>query len=299
MGRFVFKSSPYINMLMNTGFKMVNDLRNKDLTLLMLDHFKKDPNLTAEIGLYFEKNEINDIFQQYFAHASGRVNHHFRCENTVWALQENKKAMLKELKLAKTLQCSFSVIHLTASPTASRFFPKEKRMRQSLPLFIDLNKIGEDFNHDFYLENIYSNIPFYRQLFAQFREKDLKHIHFCMDLGHAKACSKNTISEWYEFLRELETHGHKIHFHLHMNYGFADDHLSLIEYMYPRGDWFSGGMLYDHLMRDLITSFPDSRKIFEVKPEYAISNMAYVKRMLDEAHHKSIPACTPFHSYKA
>jgi len=49
-------------MFMNKGFKMVNDLRNKDLPMLMLDHVKKDPDLTAEIGFYFEKNETTMNF---------------------------------------------------------------------------------------------------------------------------------------------------------------------------------------------------------------------------------------------
>jgi hypothetical protein len=70
--------------------------------------------------------------------------------------------------------------------------------------------------------------------------------------------------------RQLTTEvGFYFDFHLHMNNGFEDDHLSLIEYTYPQGDWFSGGILYDHLIKELIVNFPKSRKIFEVKPEYA------------------------------
>lgn len=41
-------------------------------------------------------------------------------------------------------------------------------------------------------------------------------------------------------------------------------------------------MLYDRLLRELVMDYPNSRKIFEVKPEFAGSNMDYVQRLLEE-----------------
>jgi sugar phosphate isomerase/epimerase len=268
--------------MMKTGFKMVNDPRNKELLRPMVERFRQNAGVHAEVGFYFSPNETDELFKDAFRHSSGRVAHHLRHNNTVMALKDRPTDILREIKHAKSMSSEYSVIHLAASNPGKSVYDQLEVMERTLPLFAELNRIARDHDYAFYLENIYYNVPFYRGLFYQMMEDGLDRIHFCMDLGHAKACSENTIGEWYEFLRELESNGRKIHFHLHLNYGVEDDHLSMIEYTATQGDWFSGGVLYDRLIRELILDFSYHRKIFEVKPDHAISNIDYVQRLLGE-----------------
>ena len=267
---------------MKTGFKIVNDPEKKDQLLSILKRFIADERLHVEVGNYFPENEMNEIFGDVFGKTFGRVTHHCRHHNTVLSLRDRQNDIIREVEYAKSLNSSYSIIHLAVSNPGRSVFDQLEIMDRSLPLFAELNDIAREHDYAFYLENIYYNIPFYRGLFNQIRDEGLERIHFCMDLGHAKACSENTINEWYEFLRELQYHEQQIHFHLHMNYGRHDDHLSMIEYTPSQGDWFSGGIVYDRLIRELIMDFPDCRKIFEVKPGYALSNMDYIQRLLGE-----------------
>jgi len=268
---------------MKTGFKLVNDPEKKELLLPILKRFQQDVRLHAEFGNYFPENPMNEIFADFFRDTNSRLTHHCHPDNTVLSLREIHADIIREVEYARSLNSSYSVIHLASTNPGRSVYDQLEVMERSVPLFAELDRIARDYDYAFYLENIYYNIPFYRGLFHQIQDKNLERIHFCMDLGHAKACSENTMGEWYDFLLELKKYRRKIHFHLHMNYGHSDDHLSMIEYTPSQGDRFSEGILYDRLISELITDFSDSRKIFEVKPWYALSNMDYVQRLLEES----------------
>ena len=174
-----------------------------------------------------------------------------------------------------------SVIHLITEKSEEDKYSSQSLLEQSMMYLKNLNETA--INHDtiFYLENIYKPVSFYTQLFNRIKAEGYTKLGFCFDIGHAKVWSGNTISAWMELLKEFRRMEIELHFHIHMNYGQNDDHLSFLEFQRLKGDKFSEFRDYRDILAEIDQEFPQATKIFEVKPEYAIMNIEYCNAVLN------------------
>jgi hypothetical protein len=143
-----------------------------------------------------------------------------------------------------------------------------------------------------YVENTFHPIPFYEALFDEVAARGFVRIHQCFDLGHAKVWSDQPLAEWLDFLERQQRAGRRLHFHLHANHGFIDDHLSFVEAErlgMIRPDSYLGAWSYFDALDQVRRRFPSSRKVFEVPADEALANMELVTQRLAER----IPSVPP------
>jgi hypothetical protein len=128
-------------------------------------------------------------------------------------------------------------------------------------------------------------------LFALVERLELRYIHCCFDLGHAKIWSPESLPQWLQWLHELEIKDVRLHFHLHANNGLTDQHLTFVESEslgLNGSDGYTQAWDYFAAIAQLHQQFPDSRKVFEVKPALAVENMDLVmSRTFDPAYSAS------------
>lgn len=258
---------------MNLGFKIVNNPDRKNEIVEVLDFFKVHSGYMIEVGFYFEPKDMDQLFLHYFNDESYRVNFHSTAGHSVFALQESEEAVRQDLDIAKKYNSAYSIIHLTPNQEFDRNLGQTDKLELSLKYLTRLNQIAEQANYTYYLENTYHSISFYLKLFKEIRKRQLDNIHFCFDIGHAKVWSHNTFREWYRFIGDLYAREFDLHFHLHMNHGVSDEHLSIVEYDTDVKDDFSEMFSYRQILTMLCMNFPAVRKIFEVKSDYALQNM--------------------------
>lgn len=266
--------------MLNIGFKVENLTRDRGTIRELLSYFKHNHQYLLEIGFCHDNPSMNAFFQSVCKDELHRIITHNRHKNSVISLYQREEKMLEELSISKSLNSQYSIIHLTESKEVESLFTEKDLIFKGIPLLEKLNRIAVEHNFAYYLENTYHGIDFYKELFDLMGRKELQNIHFCFDIGHAKVWSYNTLAEWYQFLHYLKKTGVKLHFHLHLNDGSADEHLSFMEANHTGGDMFSGYIHYENVMRSLIYQFPHERKIFEVKPKFAIPNIQYIARLL-------------------
>lgn len=101
----------------------------------------------------------------------------------------------------------------------------------------------------FHVENIFEDEPFMRAFFTRLAELGAAPAAgFCLDTGHARAYSSNPLPQWSALIRDLRAFGFSIHYHMHLNDGSGDQHLSLSEasvsgLLEERSHWAPQGFL--------------------------------------------------------
>jgi hypothetical protein len=259
------------------GIKIVNYYPNKDLITRALEYFKVNKELFLELGLYFSSNLLDVVFFGYAMNEYRRINFHANHKKPVLSVINNSAGIIEDLKIAKSLSSKYSVIHLSENQEYENKFSKKKLLTKSTENLEELNQIAIDNNYHFYLENTFQNVEFYQELFEKVVAKNLYNIHFCFDIGHAKVWSNESVSNWFSFLDNLVSNEKKIHFHLHLNNGENDDHLSFPEFENDYSDQFSEGETYETIFGEIMKKYPDFRKIFEVKTDMIFKNLLYVQ----------------------
>jgi sugar phosphate isomerase/epimerase len=279
---FVNKQTIKLMIMMNTGIKIENYLEDKGIITELLNYFKHNRQYLLELGFYHKPNALHELFSEYCKNEFKRIVTHNRHRNSVISLYRGTQKLLKELYFSKQLNSQYSIIHLTESKAEEDLFTEPELLFKGFPQLEKLNNIASQYNYHYYLENTYHGISFYKELFGLVKRKDLDRIHFCFDIGHAKVWSANTLREWVDFLEFLKFNDIRIHFHLHLNSGTKDEHLSFMECNHTGGDNFSDYVRYEDVFRDLIFRFPEERKIFEVKPKFAVPNIQFINRLLSK-----------------
>jgi Xylose isomerase-like TIM barrel len=79
-------------------------------------------------------------------------------------------------------------------------------------------------------ENTFEGVDFHRRFFKRLLDLGANHdVGFCLDLGHTKVFSSNSLDEWLSLIKELHASEINVHYHVHVNRGDIDDHLTLCE----------------------------------------------------------------------
>jgi sugar phosphate isomerase/epimerase len=208
-------------------------------------------------------------------------------EHRVFNFSKKVPSVIEDISLYKQLNCSYGIIHLTSRSEALK--SERYIYGQGLQQLKLVDKIGKDMGFEFYLENVHQSLDFYKRMLEDARKLRLTNIHFCFDLGHAKVYSPidgTTITDWVLWLKTLR----KVHFHLHNNWGrksLKTPHWKLDKHMpfgnNTEGDDFSEGVEYVNLVHQLENEFPESKKVFEVKPNFGLNNMRTILDLPKEA----------------
>ncbi|CAL1239030.1 sugar phosphate isomerase/epimerase family protein [Candidatus Methylocalor cossyra] len=256
------------------GFKVVDE---RAAALGPVLDYAVDRGLPVEVGLYFSDRDALALLERRLADTGVPVNAHsdhgryhaFNFDRTRGLLEEH-------IRLARQLGSAYSIVHTGASPMTQR----PSRQSALFRLLVDNLARAEDLctalDYRLHLENVYHPLAFYRELFAAIQRQGLRRIHFCFDIGHAKIWSSESLDDWLNFLDELVREGFALHFHLHANRGFADEHLALAEAQalaIAEPDDYYNPYGYPGAFRKVGERFPDAVKIFEVKLEQAIPNL--------------------------
>lgn len=265
------------------GFKIVDRYQEEIQPLLQAALQNNNP---VEIGFYFHNLEANEAIWRTLPGNGLAINTHLdhRIYN-LSTLHEHLPPLAVEIDHIKTLGSDYSIIHVAPSPFTIQAKSNPELLDTLHTSLCSLNDLCEKKQYAVFIENTFGGITFYRELFTWIAKAQLSSIHFCFDIGHAKVWSGNNLASWIAFLQDLRGEGFQLHFHLHNNRGKFDDHLSFLESA-EEGlnniDAYSGKYNYLQALQRIEALFPNSRKIFEVKPHLAIANMEFVASALNE-----------------
>lgn len=229
-----------------------------------------------EVGCYFGEETALELIANRLKDTPVKVNTHSNQNRIhIHNLHETHACFATHIQQALTIGSRYSIVHVSNYPTTCRVSngsTLRKRLSNNLQRAEELCTL---YNYRLHIENDFQSISFYRYLFEHIRDLNLKCLHFCLDIGHAKIWSNETLSQWLDFAEELVREGFSIHCHLHANSGFGDEHLSIAEARIrgitePDGDFNPFG--YPLAFWEVDRRLPEAIKIFEVKSTEAIAN---------------------------
>ncbi len=261
----------------NIGFKIVD--KDEEVVFTILKEVQSQ-NCPLEIGLYGESQKVRSFCKTLDSPLNIHFNH---IAYSLGEVEKYKTLFFKEIEIAKSLGADYGIHHMAKYPMTAQSGYQTALIKEVL----ERMQIVEDFalQQDFevYIENTFESINFYQKVFYGLKERYTKKLNFCFDIGHAKVWSGDDFKSWMVFLSELKSLGFKLHFHLHANRGLIDEHLSLLEVNdmgFDGNDGVFSDLTYAQMFQEIQDTFPDERKIFEVKPHLAIENRDFVKQLL-------------------
>lgn len=198
---------------------------------------------------------------------------------SLFGLGQREAALREQLGQAVRLGARYVITHCSPYPMTVR----RERQAEVLTHLLGGLKVAvaacADHALGLHIENTYHDIPFYRSLFQAAASAGLDEVGFCFDIGHAKVWSTHTLAEWMALLRDIDQDGRRIHFHLHANGGFQDDHLSFLTADHlglSAADAFTAPGDYYQALAQIAEAFPSSLAVFEVPASEAIENRTHV-----------------------
>jgi sugar phosphate isomerase/epimerase len=266
----------------NFGYKIV-DLDAAAIKPVILDSL--NPGRPLEIGLYFANNSARQLLADLLdEHPHPAVNTHLNHHKiNVFNANETMNHLRQQIDLSLSLRSSYSITHISRFPLPTKASRRRPLAEKLLANLQRIEGLCREYRYPIFIENTYHGLNFYRRLFKLIEFAELRHIHFCFDIGHAKVWSGATLEEWFTFLQELQDKGTLIHFHLHANRGLSDEHLSFVqaESLGITGpDEFTEKWDYFTVLNEIDWRFPESRKVFEVPAKEAIENLALIEKRL-------------------
>lgn len=265
------------------GYKIVEKNREEIVPVVQAALAQHRP---LEVGLYFGNRAAWDFILGSLQEAGWPIpiNTHLDHQRlslfTIAAMQEQ---LHQQLMQAQELRSAYSITHLHNTPTSQRPAHRQSLAEHLTRQLLVMEAICAEYQHPIFIENTYHNLEFYRWFFALVERLGLRYIHHCFDIGHAKIWSQESLPEWVLWLHELADKGFQLHFHLHANHGLADEHLAFVEVEQEglnAADGYTVKWDYFEAMAALQAAFPTSRKVFEVKPWYAVKNMEFVMQRI-------------------
>lgn len=263
------------------GYKIIDKSR-EDIAPVVASALAED--LPLEVGFYHHNAAARDLLSSELANSGLRVNTHLDHNKLpIYGIRHKSDEVKANIEASLELGSRYSVTHVSAYPMPRRAAVQTSVWSNIENNLTELNRLCSEYDYDIHVENTFHNLEFYKQLLSTVIERDLKHIHFCFDIGHAKVWSEQTLPMWVDYLDQAIQQGIRIHFHLHANHGITDDHLSFVE---AEAQGITGKDAYTELwsyyeaLRVLMDRFPESRKVFEVKPQVAIANLLHIREKL-------------------
>lgn len=236
-----------------------------------------------EVGFYKCEASVRDMVRRRIE--PEKLNVHFNHKHyAIVNIDRARDTFAKDIEAAKHLGATYAIQHISSTPMTKQNGYVERMYDTLLELIEQTESLCETHDFNIYIENTYEPLAFYEKLYTAILERGCRHIHFCFDIGHAKVWGGHNFADWMHFLSKLQSMGFSLHFHLHANRGLGDEHLSFVEMEQMNFDGDDGvfsEMTYEQMLRTVAERFPTSRKVFEVKPEFAFENMEWVRQALD------------------
>ncbi len=235
-----------------------------------------------EVGLYQGDAAIWEFIVATLREAAQPIpiNTHFNhYQATLFGLDRQEEALHQQFSSANAIGSAYSIMHAHKYSLSHRPAFREalgEHLTRQLRL---LERFCAEYDHPVHIENTFHSLAFYRWLFELVERLELRYVHCCFDIGHAKIWSPESLPQWLQWLHELESKGVRLHFHLHANNGLTDQHLTFVESEslgLNRADDYTQAWDYFTALAQLHEQFTDSRKVFEVKPARAVANMEWV-----------------------
>lgn len=236
-----------------------------------------------EVGLYSGDAEIWEFIVATLREAAQPIpiNTHFNhYQATLFGLDRQEAELHQQFTSAKAIGSAYSIMHAHKYSLSQRPAFREALGEHLVRQLRLLERFCTEYDHPVHIENTFHSLAFYRWLFELVERLELRYVHCCLDIGHAKIWSPESLPQW---LHELEGKGVRLHFHLHANNGLTDQHLTFVESEslgLNRADDYTQTWDYFTALAQLHQQFPDSRKVFEVKPALAVANMELVMARL-------------------
>ncbi|MEB4589467.1 hypothetical protein VSS37_00605 [Candidatus Thiothrix sp. Deng01] len=235
-----------------------------------------------EVGLYSGDEDIWEFICSTLSEAAQPipVNTHFNhYHSTLFELGKDEAQLREQFAMAKAIGSAYSIVHLHKWPLSQHPAFRETLVEHLVRQLRRLEQFCSEYDHPVHIENTFHPLSFYRWFFGLVERLELRYIHCCFDIGHAKIWSQESLPQWLQWLHELDETGVRLHFHLHANNGLADQHLAFVESEnlgLNKADDYTQTGDYFAAIASLHQQFPDSRKVFEVKPALALENMELV-----------------------
>ena len=252
-------------------------------------------NLAIEIALY--NNTLDDFLtkinkSELYNKVKNKSIHLDYRKYLVNNLSEKKyyQAMENELLIAKELQINQGVIHYQ-SPKNYKIhleqFSKENIINNLTILY---NKAKEK-NFIFYIENTFiykqryelNNLEYHRVLWDTILELNYQdYLGICLDWGHVKAFTNDSLNDWINFVRYLKSNDMPIYMHIHDNNALKDQHLSLKESIDLNLFQYNHDKDKDFIsvLAEIEEEFKDNILILEYSSEIAIPHYLWTKQYL-------------------
>lgn len=220
------------------GFKIFDsDSIDLSQSLIALAH---QDNLSLEIALYGDNiNEFTQIVTQnpiYIQNKNKSIHFNYR-KHVVNNIKEEKhfNNLIEEIYQAKALLIDRGVIHYQYAAQNQTHLDNitPEAIKNNLSI---LHCVAKEHGIIFYIENTY----IHKRLYFM---NELKHhkiiwdtilelgfqdnIGICLDWGHVKAFSGDSLLGWINYVKELKQKGMPVYMHVHDNDGKKDLHDSL------------------------------------------------------------------------
>ena len=198
--------------------------------------------------------------------------------------EECLQSLTYELSQAKRLGLQKAVIHHGYShhPLVKMYQnTPEQYADVVLPLLKQVRQDGLLLHPENTFEDVHFHRKFFERLIAKGAAKD---VGFCLDIGHTRVFSQNSLNDWLALVKDLHSAGVNVHYHIHVNRGSIDDHLTLCEghcedLLAPNPPWLDEPLL-SWLQRAIDTT-PNAIFCQEHPAEKATEAMWFFKELLE------------------
>lgn len=128
------------------------------------------------------------------------------------------KRLSQALQLGSEIGCSTMVVHSCFNPLMNYPTYPGEWVENAKWFWEDFLPVCERYNVLIALENIWDHTP--KPILSVLKSFDSPLLRACLDTGHTHIFSRLPIKEWIEVMGD-----YLAHFHIHDNFGLADDHL--------------------------------------------------------------------------
>lgn len=277
------------------GFKIFNtDSKEMTDNLIQIAH---NDSLALEVALYGDSiDEFTKVVNQnpfYINNPNKSIHFNYR-KYVVNNIKEEKyyNNFIQEIEQAKELLINRGVIHYqyAGHPAThlENFTPEAIKANLKI-----LYKVAKEQDITFYIENTFiyriayflNNLPNHRILWDTILELGFADkIGICLDWGHVKTFSKDSLVDWIDYVKYLKEKGMPVYMHVHDNDSKKDLHHSL-----KIGHELQHHLVnhpndkeYVEILGDIVDYFKDDSLILEYEAKIAEEHYIWTKSRISK-----------------
>ena len=253
--------------------------------------FAYDLNLAVEVSFYDGYNDtfINEMLEdKYYINNRNKSIHISRdyVAANIYNEPNIVNSITKEIEISKLFGIDKGVIHYTRGDK-----PLDTKTLYGNILehnLINLHKIAINSNFTIFVENAIIlkvknpnyDLKGHRIIWDTILNLNLQDkLGICLDWGHVKAFTNDSLSEWLNYVEYLNNNGMKIHMHLHDNDGITDLHIPLkhaFEQNYQKYNHINDKLPYADFVGGINKKYKDSFLILENQSKFAKENVLWL-----------------------